>query len=88
MKLTENNTTEGVEVEGFDLKRHGTIGLRFVQILALGMVAVGLIWGLGDCVAALMPNGSAPPMSILLMLYGLVASLMIEIPIRVLKRKN
>lgn len=63
-------------------------GLRFVQILAISLAAVGFIWGLGDFVNSLMPSNTVTPMSVLFMLYGLVASGMVEVPIRLMQRKK
>lgn len=69
-------------------KGNAVLGLRFIQVFALAMVAVGFIWGLGDWINSFLPEGSTAPMYVLLMLYGLVASAMIEVPIRVLQRKK
>ena len=64
------------------------LGLRFLQVIALSLVAVGFIWGLGDYINSLMPTGTSAPVSVLLILYGLVGSVMVEVPIRVLQRKK
>lgn len=79
-----NNQSE----KPFNWKGNTVIGLRFLQLLALALVAVGFIWGLGDFINSLMPSGQTAPMSLLLILYGLVGSAMIEVPIRVLQRKK
>lgn len=71
-----------------DLKGTAITGLRFLQFVALALVAVGFIWGLGDYINSLMPGGESAPMSVLLILYGLVGSAMIEVPIRFLQRKK
>jgi len=69
-------------------KGNAVSGLRFIQVFALAMVAVGFIWGLGDWINSFLPAGSSAPIYVLLMLYGLVGSAMVEVPIRVLQRKK
>lgn len=72
----------------FNWKGNAVVGLRLLQFIAFALVAVGLIWGLGDFITSLLPKGTSAPLSVLLILYGLVGSAMIEIPIRVLQRKK
>lgn len=71
-----------------DWKGQGIVGLRFLQIISMAAVAIGFIWGFGDFINSLMPNGTSAPMSLLLILYGLVGSVVIEVPIRILKRQK
>lgn len=84
--MTEEN--KQITEEETITKAYGLPALKFIQFLALALVAVGFIWGLGDFISSLMPSGKSAPMSILLMLYGVVGALMIEIPIRWLQRKK
>ncbi len=89
--MTENTQTEQNPIstnQPVNWKGNAILGLRFIQVLALAMVAVGFIWGLGDWINSFLPSGSSAPIYVLLMLYGLVGSAMVEIPIRVLQRKK
>ncbi len=86
--MTEENKQPNQQQEANgDMRKTAITGLRFVQVLALALVAVGFIWGLGDWIDTLMPEGTDAPISLLLMIYGLVGSAMVEIPIRVLQRR-
>ena len=72
-----------------DYKHMGIIGLRFIQLIAVSMTVVGFIWGGSDWISSLLPSNSVvSPTSILLMLYGIIGSLMIEVAIRVVQRKK
>jgi len=65
------------------------LALRFFQILTVAMVAVGFIWGAGDVVMAWLPEDSpVTPLSLMLMLYGAIGSLIIEVAVRVVKGKK
>ena len=75
--------------EQHDLKKMGILGLRFLQLIAVGMFVVGFIWGGSDWISSLLPkNGPITPLSVLLMLYGIIGSLVIEVAIRVVQRKK
>jgi hypothetical protein len=77
------------QIEGStDYKKMGVIGLRFLQLIASGMFAVGFIWGMSDFISSLLPGGPVTPFSVLLMVYGAVGSLVIEVAIRVVQRKK
>lgn len=69
-------------------KNNAIFGLRFIQVFALAMVAVGFIWGIGDWINSFLPSGTSAPIYVLLMLYGLVGSAMVEVPIQILQRKK
>ena len=88
--MTENKPEENTPASSQPINWKGNtiLGLRFIQVFAITMVAVGFIWGLGDYINSLMPGGSSAPISVLLILYGLVGSAMIEVPIRLLQRKK
>jgi len=88
--LTETPVpTTQPQTEVHDFKKMGIIGLRFIQLIAVGMFVVGFIWGGSDWVSSLLPkNGPVTPLSVLLMLYGIIGSLVIEVAIRVVQRKK
>lgn len=65
------------------------LALRFFQVLTVAMVAVGFIWGMGDLVMSWLPADSpVTPLSLLMMLYGSVGSVIIEAAIRIVQRKK
>ena len=65
------------------------LGLRFLQLIAVSMFAVGFIWGGSDWINSLLPaNSVITPLSVLLMLYGIIGSMMIEVAIRIVRRKK
>ena len=83
--------TEKIETqhEQFNFKTTGILGLRFLQLLAIGAFVVGFIWGGSDFLNSLIPADSPiTPLSVLLMLYGVTGSVVIEIAIRVVQRKK
>jgi len=86
--LTETQPTQ-VQPEEHDFKKMGVIGLRFLQLIAVSMFIVGFIWGGSDWISSFLPkNGPVTPLSVLLMLYGLIGSIVIEGAIRVVQRKK
>jgi hypothetical protein len=65
------------------------LGLRFFQVLTTSFAIVGFIWGAGDFITSLFPSNSAvTPLSVLLMLYGVIGSAIIEVSIRLVQRKK
>ena len=83
--MTEQTQT----TQPFDFKKNGILGLRFLQLLAISAFIVGFIWGGSDFLNSLLPaNGPITPLSVLLMLYGIIGSLVIEVAIRVVQRKK
>jgi hypothetical protein len=81
--------TPTVQPEQHDIKKMGIIGLRFLQLIAVGMFVVGFIWGGSDWINSLLPaNSVITPLSVLLMLYGIIGSIVIEVAIRVVQRKK
>lgn len=82
-------TEQPQKTEQVDWKRTTVLGLRFFQVIAVALVAVGFIWGAGDLILSMLPPDSpVTPLSCLLMLYGVIGSLIIEAAIRVLERKK
>lgn len=72
-----------------DYKKMGVLGLRFIQLITSGLFIVGFIWGFTDFISSLLPeNGAVTPFSVLMMLYGVIGSLTIEVIIRVVQRKK
>ena len=88
--MTETNQPDAhIDLEQHDFKKMGIIGLRFLQLIAVSMAVVGFIWGGSDWISSMLPkNGPVTPLSVLLMLYGLIGSLVIEVAIRVVQRKK
>lgn len=75
--------------EAINWKGNFVLGLRFLQVLALSLTAIGFIWGTGDYISSLLPaDGPVAPLSVLLMLYGVVGSGIIEGAIRFVQRKK
>ena len=88
--MTEESTPQAsIQPEVHDFKKMGVIGLRFLQLIAVGIFIVGFIWGGSDWINSLLPaNSVITPTSVLLMLYGIIGSLVIEVAIRVVQRKK
>jgi hypothetical protein len=75
--------------ESTDYKKMGVLGLRFLQLIAIATFVVGFIWGGSDFLSSLLPaNGPITPLSVLLMLYGVMGSVVIEVAIRIVQRKK
>jgi hypothetical protein len=84
--LTE---TQQPQLEQHDFKKTSIIVLRFIQLVAVSMFVVGFIWGGSSWINSILPKNSAvTPLSVLLMLYGVIGSLVIEGAIRVVQRKK
>lgn len=72
-----------------DYRTKLVLALRFFQVLTVAMVAVGFIWGMGDLVLSILPADSPiTPLSLLMILYGGVGSVIIEAAIRIVQRKK
>jgi hypothetical protein len=86
--MTETTTSQP-QLEQHDFKQMGVLGLRFIQLIAVGAFTVGFIWGGSDWVNSLLPQNSAvTPLSIVLMLYGVIGTVVIEGAIRIVRRKK
>ena len=82
-------TTPIEQPEQHDCKKMGILGLRFIQLIAVSMFVVGFIWGGSDWISSILPENSVvSPTSILLMLYGIIGSVVIEVAIRIVQRKK
>ena len=88
--MTENTGVKTVEQsEKHDFKQTGVLVLRFLQLISVSTFVVGFIWGGSDFISSLLPkNGPVTPLSVLLMLYGLMGSVVIEGAIRIIQRKK
>jgi hypothetical protein len=88
--LTETTSPQPtVQPEVHDFKKMGILGLRFIQLIAISMFVVGFIWGGSDWINSLLPaNSVITPLSVLLMLYGIIGSVVIEVAIRIVRRKK
>jgi hypothetical protein len=65
------------------------LALRLLQLLTIAMTATGFIWASSDWLLATVLVGvPVTPLSVLLMLYGAVGSIIIEGLIRAVKRKK
>jgi TRAP-type C4-dicarboxylate transport system permease small subunit len=65
------------------------LGLRFMQLLAVALCFVGLIWGSSDWLSAyVLKDSPITPLSVLFMLYGFMGAGSIEVVIRLLQRKT
>jgi hypothetical protein len=75
--------------ESTDYKKLGVLGLRFIQLIAIATFVVGFIWGGSDFLSSLLPkDGPVTPLSVLLMLYGIMGTVVIEVAIRIVQRKK
>lgn len=65
------------------------IALRMLQLLTVAMVVTGFIWASSDwLLASVLVDLPVTPLSVLLMLYGSVGSIVIEALVRVVQRKK
>jgi hypothetical protein len=72
-----------------DFKTLAVLFLRLLQLLTVGMVFTGFIWASSDYLLATVLIGvPVSPLSVLLVLYGSVGSVLIEALIRVVQRKK
>jgi hypothetical protein len=72
----KKNTQEGAKVI-----------LRTAQVLCIGLVLMGFVWSTSDLLLnTILVNAPVTPMSVLLMLYGLLGTFGIEAVIRLLNR--
>ena len=70
-------------------KQTAVVALRCVQLICVASVVTGFIWSSGDFMLTTVLVGvPVTPLSILLMLYGTVGSLLIEGIVRFFNRKN
>ena len=70
-----------------DRKNIIVLGLRVIQLLTLGVFVSGFVWGSSDWLLATVLVGvPITPLSVLMMLYGSVGSIVVEVTIRVLKK--
>lgn len=64
------------------------IGLRFLQLVAVALCVIGLIWGSSDYLSAfVLKDSPVTPLSVLFILYGFSGSLSVEAVIRLVERK-
>jgi hypothetical protein len=89
MTETPAPTTSQTIDESTDYKKLGVLGLRFIQLISISLFVVGFIWGGSDFLSSLLPkDGPVTPLSVLLMLYGIMGSVVIEVAIRIVQRKK
>lgn len=70
-------------------KSWAIIALRMLQLLTVSMVVTGFIWASSDwLLTSVLVGIPVTPLSVLLMLYGSVGSLVIEALVRVVQRKK
>jgi hypothetical protein len=87
--MTENTTPEVQSEHPIDFKKYGVLGLRFLQLISISLFVVGFIWGGSDFISSLLPqDGPITPLSVLLMVYGIVGTLVIEVAIKIVQRKK
>lgn len=70
-------------------KQLAIIILRLLQLLTVAMTVTGFIWASSDwLLATVLAKAPVTPLSVLLMLYGSVGSIVIEAMIRIVQRKK
>lgn len=70
-------------------RNFAVIALRMLQLLTVSMVVTGFIWASSDwLLASVLIDVPVTPLSILLMLYGSIGSVVIETLVRVVQRKK
>jgi hypothetical protein len=70
-------------------KRLSIIVLRLLQLLSVALTVTGFIWASSDYLLVTVLVGvPVTPLSVLLMLYGSMGSIVIEALIRVVRRKK
>jgi len=72
-----------------DYKRYVVLGLRVLQMICIGSFATGCIWASSDLLLnKVLIDVPVTPLSVLLMLYGGVGSIVNEAIIRLFNRQN
>lgn len=65
------------------------LGLRTFQIICIGFTITGILWASSDILLTTVLVGApVTPLSVLLMLYGSIGTLLNEAAIRMLNRKG
>lgn len=71
-----------------DQKGYLILGLRILQLLTIGICISGFVWGSGDyLLATVLVDAPVTPLSVLMILYGFVGSLVIEATVRLLSKQ-
>lgn len=78
----------GVKMEA-TFKKYAVLPLRVIQIVCIAGVITGFIWASSDfLLVTVLVQAPVTPISVLLMLYGTMGSLLSEIIIRLLGKKK
>ena len=73
----------------FDYRRSAIIGLRVVQLLTIASAITGGIWASSDWLLLyVLVEAPVTPLSVLLIMYGIVGTFITEAPIRLLKKQE
>ena len=70
-------------------KRYGLSSLRTIQLLCIAATITGFVWATSDLLlTSVLVGAPVTPLSVLLMLYGVLGSGSIEAVIRLFNRKT
>lgn len=73
----------------FDYRKSAIIGLRVVQLLTIASAITGGIWASSDWLLLyVLVETPVTPLSVLLIVYGIVGTIIAEAPIRLLKKQE
>lgn len=71
------------EINKLNISRIGILALRSLQFISIGCIIAGFIWSTSDyLLLTVLVDSPVTPLSILLMLYGIFGSSIIEVIIR------
>lgn len=72
-----------------EYKRTAMIGTRLIQMTSIVLVITGFLWASSDMLLiTVLADSPVTPLSVLLILYGSVGSLVCEVLARIISRSN
>ena len=73
----------------FDCRKSVVIGLRVLQLLTIASAITGGIWASSDWLLLyVLVEAPVTPLSVLLIVYGIVGTIVCEAPIRLLRKQE
>jgi len=72
-----------------DYKVQAVIAMRVFQLLCVGLLVSGFVWASSDyLLTTVLVDAPVTPLSVLLMVYGLLGIVCSEVSVRLVRRQN